>query len=325
MTRLVLARGFLVRPDPTPRRVTKERRSPRRPTRMPIAPRPPVVLTTRASFARSSLLVIAVLALSFVLNVTVVGHVQHLVAQQNLANEFRAQLEDGTAPVGEGDVDAVLLADGAPVAELTIPSIGVKEVIVEGTDSGTLRAGPGHRRDTVLPGQAGVSVIMGRAAAYGGPFARLQELSPGDRFGIVTGQGQQYFEVIGLRYAGDPAPPALAAGESRLILTTARGLPYSPTGVARVDARPLGEAKPSGARLTNFVTLPNADRELMGDTGTAWALVFALQFLVLVEVAAVWCYQRIGPRQTWIVCAPVAFLAGLITSDQVIRLLPNLL
>ena len=63
----------------------------------------------------------------------------------------------------------------------------------------------------------------------------------------------------------------------------------------------------------------------MGDTGTAWALAFALQFLVLVEVAAVWCYQRIGPRQTWIVFAPVAFLAGLVTSDQVIRLLPNLL
>lgn len=292
---------------------------------MPVPPRAPVLLTQRERVVRGSLLVVAALLLSFVLNVTVVGQVQHLVAQQNLANEFRTQLADGTAPVGEGDVDAVLLADGAPVAELSIPSIGVREIIVEGTDSGTLRAGPGHRRDTVLPGQAGVSVIMARAAAYGGPFSRLQELAPGDRFGIVTGQGQQFFEVIGLRYAGDPAPPALTAGESRVILTTARGLPYSPTGIARVDARPLGEAKPSGARLTNFVTLPSADRELMGDTSTAWALVFALQFLLLVEVAAVWCYQRIGPRQTWIVFAPIAFLAGLVASDQVIRLLPNLL
>lgn len=288
-------------------------------------PRPPVVLTARERIIRSSLLVVAALALSFVLNVTVVGHVQHLVSQQNLANEFRAQLADGTAPVGEGDIDAVLLADGAPVAELTIPSIGVREIVVEGTDSGTLRAGPGHRRDTVLPGQAGVSVVMGRAAAFGGPFSRLQELAPGDRFGVVTGQGQQFFEVIGLRYAGDPAPPALTAGESRLILTTARGLPYSPTGVVRVDARPVSEANPSGARLTNFVTLPAADRELMGDTSTVWALVFALQLLLLVEVAAVWCYQRIGPRQTWIVFAPIAFLTGLVTSDQVIRLLPNLL
>lgn len=325
MTRLLPAPGLLARRVGTPRPATKKGRPPRQPRRMPVPPRAPVLLTQRERVVRGSLLVVAALLLSFVLNVTVVGHVRHLVAQQNLANEFRTQLADGTAPVGEGDVDAVLLAEGAPVAELSIPSIGVREIIVEGTDSGTLRAGPGHRRDTVLPGQAGVSVIMARAAAYGGPFSRLQELAPGDRFGIVTGQGQQFFEVIGLRYAGDPAPPALTAGESRVILTTARGLPYSPTGVARVDARPLGEAKPSGARLTNFVTLPSADRELMGDTSTAWALVFALQFLLLVEVAAVWCYQRIGPRQTWIVFAPIAFLAGLVTSDQVIRLLPNLL
>ena len=325
MTRLLPAPGLLARRIVAPRPAAKGLRPPRRPSRIPVAPRPPVPLTPRARIVRSSLLLVAALLLSFVLNVTVVGHVQHLVSQQNLSNEFRAQLADGTAPVGEGDVDGVLLADGAPVAELSIPSIGVKEIIVEGTDSGTLRAGPGHRRDTVLPGQAGVSVIMARAAAYGGPFSRLQELAPGDRFGIVTGQGQQYFEVIGLRYAGDPAPPALTPGESRLILTTARGMPFSPTGIARVDARPLGDPLPNGARLTNFVTLPTADRELMGDPGTVWALVFALQFLLLVEVAAVWCHRRIGPRQTWIVFAPVAFLAVLVTSDQVIRLLPNLL
>ena len=33
---------------------------------------------------------------------------------------------------------------------------------MEGTSSGTLMSGPGHRRDTPFPGQAGVSVIVGR-------------------------------------------------------------------------------------------------------------------------------------------------------------------
>lgn len=292
---------------------------------MPTPPRPPVNFSPRELLVRGSLAVVAALMFVFVLNVTVVGHVQHLVSQQQLSDEFRVQLAEGTAPVGEGTVDDVLLADGAPVAKLIIPAIGIDEVVVEGTSSGTLRAGPGHRRDTVLPGQAGVSVIMGRAAAFGGPFSRLQELAPGDRFTIITAQGKHFFEVIGLRYAGDPAPPALKAGESRIVLTTARGLPYAPTGVARVDARPLGAAEPAGPRLTNFVTLAPQDHELKGDSSTVWALVFALQFLLLIEAGAVWSYRRVGVRQTWLVFVPLAVLGGLLVTEQVVRLLPNLL
>ena len=292
---------------------------------MPPPPRPIVVLTPREKFIRGLLVVCSVLLLALALNIMVVGQLRHLVAQQQLSDTFREQLEDGVAPVSEGDVDEVLLADGAPVAYLEIPQLGIREVVVEGTDSGTTQLGPGHRRDTALPGQAGVSVILGRAAAYGGPFARLQELVPGDAFTIVTGQGEHEYEVIGLRYAGDPSPPRLKAGESRVILTTARGLPFAPSGVARVDARLVSEAQPTGARLTNFATLPESDRELRGDTSMAWALVFALQFLVAVEIAAVWAYRNVGARRTWIVFIPLTLLAGLWVTGEIVRLLPNLL
>ncbi|WP_224760483.1 sortase [Salinibacterium sp. ZJ450] len=283
------------------------------------------MLSPRDRLIRGILIATAVLLLALVLNVTVVGQVRHLVSQQQLSDTFRDQLEEGVAPVSEGDVHNVLLPDGAPVALLEIPKLGVREVVVEGTDSATTQAGPGHRRDTMLPGQAGVSVIMGRAAAYGGPFARLQELAPGDVLTIVTGQGEHTFEVMGLRYAGDPAPPPLKAGESRVVLTTARGIPYSPSGIARVDARLTSEAQPSGARLTNFFTLPEADRELSGDTSMVWALVFALQFLVAVEIAAVWAFRNVGTRRTWIVFVPLTLVAGLWVTGEIVRLLPNLL
>lgn len=304
----------------------KERhRPPRPPRRPPSFARPLVILTPREQLIRSTLAIVAALMFAFLLNITVLGHVQHLAAQQQLSDTLRLQLAEGTAPVSEGDVDDVLLPDGAPVAVLDIPSIGVHEVVVEGTDSGSLRTGPGHRRDTVSPGQTGVSVIMGRAAAFGGPFAHLQQLAPGRKFTVITGQGKHRFEVMGLRYAGDPAPPPPEAGESRLILVTARGLPYSPTGVAWVDARLVSEAQPPGARQTTFATLPLADSALATDTSTVWALVFALQFLVVVEIAAVWSFRRIGTRQTWIVFAPVVVLSGLLVTDQTVRLLPNLL
>ena len=292
---------------------------------MPEPVRPPIVPTPRQTFLRATLLLCAVLLLALMVNIMVVGQVRHLVLQQQLEDTFRAQLEDGVAPVDEGDVDGVLLPDGAPVALIDIPRLGVREIVVEGTDSGTLQAGPGHRRDTMLPGQMGVSVILGRAAAYGGPFARIQELAPGDEFTIITGQGTHQFRVIGLRYAGDSMPPRPVAGESRVILTTARGAPFTPSGIARVDARLVSEAQPAGARLTTVATLPQTDRELESDTSMAWALVFALQFLIVVEFAAVWAYRNVGARRTWIVFAPLSLLAALWVSGEFIRLLPNLL
>ncbi|WP_243855112.1 class E sortase [Diaminobutyricimonas sp. TR449] len=292
---------------------------------MPKPTPPPVVLSPRTRMVRGILTIVAAVLLTVVVNVTLVGHVRHLVSQQQLSDTFRQQLEEGVAPVSEGDVHDVLLPDGAPVALIQIPQLGVKEVIVEGTDSETTQAGPGHRRDTPLPGQAGVSVILGRASAYGGPFGRIQELAPGDTFTIITGQGEHTYEVLGLRYAGDPAPPRIKPGESRVVLTTARGVPFSPSGVARVDARLTSETQPAGPRLTNFVTLPESDGELSGDTSRVWALVFSIQFLLAVEIAAVWAYRTVGPRRTWIVFVPLTVLAGLWLTGELVRLLPNLL
>lgn len=310
---------------PKPPRVPKGQRPPLPPRRMPQPERPLRPLTPREQAVRGGLMVLAALLLALALNVMVIGQVRHLVAQQQLSDTFRAQLAEGIAPVSEGDYNDVLLPDGAPVAIIEIPRLGVREVVVEGTDSETTQLGPGHRRDTALPGQPGESVIMGRAAGYGGPFARIQELAPGDQFTIITGQGEHTYEVIGLRYAGDPSPPRITAGESRVILTTARGIPYAPSGIARVDAQLVSPTQPGGVRQTRLATLPEADKALMGDTSKAWALVFALQFLVAVEVAAVWSYRNVGARRTWIVFVPLSVFAGLWVTGEIVRLLPNLL
>ena len=291
-------------------------------------PRPPpqyAPLTPTQALLRSILALVAALVLTFVFNLLVLSHVEHFAMQQRLSDSYRSQLSEGTAPVSEGDFNDVLLEDGAPVAVLTIPQLGLNTVVSEGTSSGVLMAGPGHRRDTVLPGQAGVSVVMGRATSYGGPFARLQALQPGDQFEVRTGQGANTFEVMGLRYAGDPTPPAPVRGESRLILLTARGAPYVPVGVAYVDAKLVGTAQPAGARQTTPLTLPAADKPMATDTRTVWALVFALQFLVVAEIAAVWAFRRVGAQKTWIVFVPVLLLASLFVADQLTRLLPNLL
>ncbi|MBN9153297.1 MAG: sortase [Microbacterium sp.] len=267
----------------------------------------------------------AVVLLGFVVQVTMVSQLQHAAAQQAAGDVLRHELAEGTAPVSEGDVDGHLLAEGAPVAILEIPSIKLYEVIVEGTTPGALMSGPGHRRDTVLPGQQGVSVILGRAAAYGGPFGALQSVPLGAQIIVTTGQGRQVFTSTGIRYAGENTPPPVQSGQSRLTLVSARGLPYMPSGVVSLDADLTTAAQPSGARATSYAALPDAARPMGVDTSTLWALVFALQLLIAAELALLWVLPRVGWRKAWVAFTPVFVLGGLWASVQLTLLLPNLL
>lgn len=71
--------------------------------------------------------------------------------------------------------------DGEPIARLRAPSIGLNQVVVEGTAAAPLRKGPGHYPDTPLPGMPGTVAIAGHRTTYGAPFNKLDELERGDR------------------------------------------------------------------------------------------------------------------------------------------------
>ena len=68
------------KPPKTPKTL-KPPKPPRRPPRLPRAQSP---LTTTQILARGALALVAALLLGFVLNLMVLSHVQHLVAQQKL-------------------------------------------------------------------------------------------------------------------------------------------------------------------------------------------------------------------------------------------------
>jgi sortase A len=239
---------------------------------------------------------------------------------------YRAELAQATAPTGPTNPanPKQLLALGTPVAVLTIPQIGLNAVVLEGTTSGVLDGGPGHLRDTPLPGQAGVSEILGRRAAYGGPFARLQSLIPGDVFWVTTGQGVTRYRVLDVRRSGDPVPP-LTPGRGRLILTTADGPPFAPTGVLRVDANTISAPKPAPAMVVSAADIAPSEL-VLGTEPLAWVpLVLWSQALVLAAIAMSWLRARWGRWQTWTVAVPVLGYFGLAVADQVSRLLPNLM
>ncbi|MGW7409304.1 sortase [Streptomyces sp. NPDC054833] len=282
-------------------------------------------VTAVRHLARGGLLSLAALLLGITAQLLLISGAQEHSAQHAAFDDLRKQLALGTAPVSQADQQGRLLAPGTPVALIEIPALDLSQVVLEGTDSSVMTDGPGHRRDTPLPGQAGTSVLMGRAAAYGAPFAHLADLAEGDTFTVTTGQGRAKYQVADVRRAGDPAPGALASGKSRLVLVTATGPRFMPSGVLRVDADLVSAPFQTPAAVIRSGTLPESEEPLARSSGVPWPLVMWLQALLLAAVAAVWAWHRWGRHQTWIVFAPVVAVLGLQVATRTTELLPNLL
>lgn len=300
-----------------------DERSGRSSKRVPRSELPP--LSPRQQLVRVVLLMLLAVSGGMVLHLTLISGLQHSASQRNAFEVFRGKLAAGTVAVGPVDDVGAPVPLGTGVAYLEIPRLDLHEVVRLGTTPGVLFGGPGLRRDTPLPGQVGTSVVLGRRAAYGGPFSDIASLRSGDAITVTTGQGVFAFEVIGVRRAGDPVPPALLRGKARLSLVTADGAAFMPSGLLRVDADLVGDAVGGARPGVPSGALPASEQALGTDSGTLWALALWLQAFILVAVAAVWAWHRWGRPQAWIVFTPLVALVGLGTAGELARLLPNLL
>jgi len=277
--------------------------------------------------AGNALWILAIFLIGFAVWFSFASRLHYDRVQHGAYASFRVNLALATAPTGPtqpGD-PSKLLAAGTPVAVLSMPTIGLTSVVFEGSTGLVLEGGPGHLRDTPMPGQPGVSVILGRRTAYGGPFSRLPRLHVGDAFTVTTGQGVATYRVIDLRRQRDPVPPLPAAGGGRLILVTADGPPLAPSGVLRVDTDLTSTAKPAPAMVISPVNLAPSEQAL-GTEPLAWLPLVGWGGVLLAAACFLaWAGQRWGRWQTWIVAVPVLGYLSLTIADQVARLLPNLL
>lgn len=279
--------------------------------------RPAVTVTTVTSIFT----MLALVCLWVAAQLLWLGDVSQQRDQDLLYSQFRTEVASGTAPVGP------ITEPGEPVALLRIPALGLEQVVVEGTASGDLLAGPGHLRSTVLPGQLGSSVVMGRAATYGAPFADLTRLGPGDTIEVVIAQGTVRFTVLGLRRTGDPFPQPRAADAARLTLVTAEGdgrlSGLSPDEAVYVDAEATRGAFPAPAGLPRVAPAP--EQVMAGDTSALPLLTVCLAALLGLTLLVASARQRWSPALVWIVAAPATIALAWATTEVGVRLLPNLL
>jgi sortase A len=300
---------------------------PPRPLVPPRAPRPARQQAPRGArwWAGAAMLALSVLLLSFVADATTFSWLQYSKAQSLEYSALRVSLAKATAPVGQLDAKRELVAPGTPVALLRIPTLGVSQVVAEGTSGGILRSGPGHRRDSVMPGQDGTAVILGRQTTYGGPFGLLARLVPGNTVTVTTGQGTSTYKVVAVRHDGDPAPAPPEPGSGRLELVTADGLPLLPRGGLHVDAELVSKVQTTPSQVMTYPALP-ADERAMGQDLGAWAgATFAFAAFFGAAALLAWLWRAWGRRQAWLIGVPIMIALAATVADRVLDALPNLI
>jgi sortase A len=117
---------------------------------------------------------------------------QHRAARE-LAREWRrptvsvpsVATQPGTAPRRTIPVDT-------PLAELSIPRLGMEAVVAEGDGDGVLQHAVGHLPESARPGEDGNVAIAGHRDTF---FRDLKEVRAGDRIELANADGVDTYRV----------------------------------------------------------------------------------------------------------------------------------
>jgi sortase A len=258
-----------------------------------------------------SALLLALLTVGFVGYLLGVSRIQEASAQRRLYSTLAGELGQDIGPLGP-------TRPGAPVAVLDVPSIGMTDtVVVEGTTPENLTAGPGHLRNTPLPGQLGLSVIFGRRVTFGAPFARLASLRPGEKITAITQQGKSVYKVVAV---GDSQHPVKDTTLNRLVLLTTSS-PNVPTYYLEVDADLVSTVHNGPVQMP---VIGPSEQALAGDSG---ALVLTMVWglaLVIVSISAAVGAARWSPWPVYLIVAPAVLAIVWNLYENFAALLPNL-
>ena len=132
---------------------------------------------------------------------------------------------------------------GDAIAKIEIPSIGVGEYVVEGTDTDDLRNGPGRYPDTPYFGDRGTAAIAGHRTTYGAPFRDIDKLRRGQVISLTTPTHRYTYRVTDNRIVDDQVLSVLdPVGHRQLILSACHPL-YSAAQRVVVFARQVSDER----------------------------------------------------------------------------------
>jgi sortase A len=258
-----------------------------------------------------SLLLLAALVVGFVGYLLGLSGVQEETAQRRLYTTLAGELSQELGPLGP-------TTPGAPVAVLNIPSIGIRGmVVIEGTSPEDLTLGPGHLRNTPLPGQLGLSVLYGRRVTFGAPFRRIDQLRACDKISAITQQGTAVYRVVAI---GDSQHPVRDTTLNRLALLTASS-GQVPSYYLEVDADLVSGVHNGPVQMP---VIGRSEQALASDSGALVMTMLWAMALALAGIAGAYAAARWSPVPVYLVLAPAVLAIVWNLYENLAALLPNL-
>jgi sortase A len=91
---------------------------------------------------------------------------------------------------------------GQAIGRILVPRLGLKMILVNGTDDSTLRKGPGRDLRTYMPGEGQLVYIAGHRTTYLAPFAHIDKIRMGDSVTLEVPYGTFRYTVYRRRIVG---------------------------------------------------------------------------------------------------------------------------
>src|SRR5919106_60476 len=110
-------------------------------------------------------------------------------------------------------------AEGEAIGRIVAPDMGANAVFVQGTQTASLRKGPGHYPDTGFPGQGETIGIAGHRTTYLAPFRHIDDMERGDRVTLEMPYGTFTYRVEKTAIVDDSAVGVVRdVGYGRVVL-----------------------------------------------------------------------------------------------------------
>lgn len=273
-----------------------------------------------ARIAGRSITVVSLFILAFVIWEFALSPLGQIRGQRQLLSTFQGLTTSGLA-----GSPGYLPARGDPVAYLQIPGIGLTGlVVVEGTTPDLLKEGPGHLPGTVMPGEVGNAVIMGRRETYGAPFRDLPKLAKGDTIRITTPSGVFTYSVTGAKIVLPGQPDVIGPALTPTLTLATSYRPFQAKGRYAVIAALQGPALQTPTRPAT--TVLDSEGGLSGDGGALGPILLWSELLLMVCVAGFLAARRgWNPRLVYLLATPAAVALIILVFENLDRLLPGTL
>ena len=86
---------------------------------------------------------------------------------------------------------------GKAIGRIVVPRLGLDMILVNGTDHGSLTAGPGRDLSTFMPGEGELVYIAGHRTTYLAPFSHIDAIRPGDSITLTMPYATFVYSVTG--------------------------------------------------------------------------------------------------------------------------------